>query len=131
MWLGTVKLKRQFGIRGSVKPRGGIGVTGVRACVRVGGGGNSPKESSSESRALGRLRLSPSMNSNPCKETNSSTSWSSFEEAVVVVIAESSLSVENRMASLISGFSELISPLNLSTCSLYDYSIKESRNRSI
>jgi len=101
----------------------------VRACS--GGGGNSPKESSSESRALARLWLSPSMNSNPCEETNSSTSWSSFEEAVAVVTAELSLSVENRMASLISGSSELISPLNFSTCSLYDYSIKESRNRSI
>jgi len=110
-------------------PGGDAGVTGVRVCVV--GGKNSPKESSSGSKILARLSLSPSMNSNPCKETNSSTSWSSFGGAVAVVTVESSFSVENRMASLISGSSELISPLNLSTCSLYGYPTKESKNRRI
>ena len=93
----------------------------MHACMQ---GKNSPMESSSKSKALARLSLFPSMNSNPCEETNSSTSWSSFED-VMVVTAESSLFVENRMASLISGSSELISPLNLSKCSLYGYAIEE------
>ena len=49
----------------------------------------------------------------------------------MVVTAELSFFVENRMASLISGSNGLISLLNLSTSSLYDCHIEESRNHRI
>lgn len=90
-------------------------------------GGYSPVESSSESKTLERVSLSPSMNSNPCEETNSSTSWS-LSKGVAAVTAEVFLSAENRMASLISGSSELIASLDLSTRSLYGYAIGKAEN---
>ena len=89
-------------------------------------GKDLPLESSSGSKALARLSLSPSMNSNPSEETNSSTSCSSSEG--VVVTAELPSFVENWIASLISGSIELIAPMNLSTYSLYGYDIGNREN---
>ena len=78
-----------------------------------------PVESSSESKTLPRLSLFPSMNSNPQEERNSSTSWSSSNDVVIVVVAaEFGLFIENWMASLISGSSELIASPTLSRGSL-------------
>ena len=74
-------------------------------------------ESSSESKTRARLSLSPLMNSKPCEETNSSVSWSSSDD-VVAATTELDLSVENWIASLISGSKELAAPLSFSTCSL-------------
>ena len=101
-------------------------MAGVNACGSHAEGEDLPVESSSRSKALERLSLSPSMNSNPCEETNSSTSWSP-SEGVVVIMTELSLSAENWMASLISGSNELIAPMNLSTCSLYGYGTGECK----
>lgn len=99
----------------------------MNACGSCAEGKDLPVESSSESKALARLSLSPSINSNPCEETNSSTSCSS-SEGVVVVTVELSSFVESWMASLISGSTELIAPMNLSTYSLCGY---ETGKRSI